>query len=382
MRADASTDRAPEPVSPDGPSAADCPDDAFAVALATLTLGPARLARLVEQYGPRHAWQRVLDGDEVVPAHVRHAARRVDVADLWASHLEAGVGICVRGSGSYPEAFEHDPDPPAVLFHRGDLDVLSGPRVAIVGTRRCTRYGIDVARELGEGLSAAGVSVVSGLALGIDAAAHHGALAAEAPPIGVVGSGLDVIYPRANRNLWSSVGERGVLLTEVPLGGLPLAWRFPARNRLIAALADVVVVVESHTRGGSLSTVAEAVKRDRPVMAVPGPVRSPASAGANQLLADGAAPACGVDDVLVALGLSPGLRRASVERRPTPDADGQAVLDAIGWQPASVDQLALRTGMAITRLVVVLERLREQRWVAGRGGWYERVGRDRATSSS
>lgn len=355
-------------------------DDVYAVALASLDLGPSRVTRLIEQHGARRAWQLVLEGTEVVPDRVRRRASSVEVTDLWARHAAAGVGVCVRGSGAYPAAFEHDPDPPAVVFHLGDLDVLSGPRVAIVGTRRCTRYGVDVAHELGEGLAAAGVAVVSGLALGIDGAAHRGALRGGAPPIGVVGSGLDVVYPRANRSLWAAVAERGLLLSECALGTTPVAWRFPARNRLIAALADVVVVVESHARGGSLSTVAEAARRDRPVLAVPGPVRSPASAGTNQLLADGCAPACGVDDVLVALGLSPGRQRASSERRPAPDADGAAVLDALGWQPATVDQLALRTGLPVNRLVVVLDQLREQRWVDGRGGWYERIGRERVSA--
>src|SRR5262249_38747100 len=153
--------------------------------------------------------------------------------------------------------------------------------------------GIDVAFELGRDLAAAGVAVVSGLAVGIDASAHAGALhAATSPPIAVVGSGLDVIYPRRNAVLWREVERRGLVLSQAPLGALPEKWRFPARNRLIAALADAVVVVESGTTGGSLHTVTEAVRRDRVVYAVPGPVRSDASAGTNRLLADGAVPAC------------------------------------------------------------------------------------------
>jgi DNA processing protein len=224
--------------------------------------------------------------------------------------------------------------------------------------------------------------VVSGLALGIDAAAHVGALRGGAPPIAVVGSGLDVVYPRGNRTLWAQVASAGVMLTEAPLGAAPVAWRFPARNRLIAALADVVVVVESHERGGSLSTVAEAARRDRPVMAVPGPIRSPASAGANRLLADGCAPVCGLDDVLVALGLSAGRDRAARERRPEPDADGAVVLDALGWHAATLEQLAMRCGLDVGRLVVALERLRLTGWVDDRGGWFERIGRERASGGA
>jgi DNA processing protein len=358
------------------------PDDAYSVALAALDLGPARLRGLLEGESAVAAWRAVVDGRADLPDDVRRRAARLDVGALWARHTDGGIGVCRRGAASYPAAFEDDPEPPAVLFHRGDLDVLSGPRVAIVGTRRCTRYGRDVALELGEGLAAAGVSVVSGLALGIDAAAHVGALRQGAPPIAVVGSGLDVVYPRAHRTLWADVAAAGVVLSEAALGAAPVAWRFPARNRLIAALADVVVVVESHERGGSLSTVAEAARRDRPVMAVPGSIRSPASAGTNRLLADGCAPACGVDDVLVAVGLSPGRRRAATERRRAPDAGGATVLDALGWQPATLEQLALRTGMGVGELVVAVDRLRQDGWIAGRGGWFERIGRERASATS
>jgi DNA processing protein len=345
-------------------------------------VSPARLRRLLDDHGPVDAWRRVRSGEAELGDAARRRAARTDVRALWRRHVEAGVGVCGRRSSSYPDVFDDDPDPPPVLFHRGDLDALSGARVAIVGTRRCTRYGRDVAVELGEGLAAAGVSVVSGLALGIDAAAHVGALRGGAPPVAVVGSGLDVVYPRANRALWEQVASSGVILAEAPLGAAPVAWRFPARNRLIAALADVVVVVESHERGGSLSTVSEAARRDRAVMAVPGPFRSPASAGTNRRGADGWAPVCGLDDVLVALGLPAGRHRAAHERRPPPDADGAVVLDALGWHAASLEQLAMRGGIDVGRLVVALERLRLAGWIEDRGGWFERIGRDRASASA
>ena len=155
--------------------------------------------------------------------------------------------------------------------------------------------------------------------MGIDGAAHAGATEVDgAPPVAVVGSGLDVVYPRRHRSLWQLVAERGVVLSEHPLGSAPVAWHFPARNRLIAALADVVVVVESQERGGSMHTVDEAQRRDVDVMAVPGPVTSRASTGTNRLLADGAEVARDATDVLVKLGLGSGSRRATVERRPAP----------------------------------------------------------------
>ena len=164
--------------------------------------------------------------------------------------------------------------------------------MALVGTRAPTRYGIGVAAQFGADLSAAGVSVVSGLALGIDGAAHEGACGAGAPPVGVVAGGLDHPYPRRHERLWERVASSGVIVSESPAGVPTEKWRFPVRNRLLAALSDVVVVVESRHHGGSRHTVDAAVDRGVPVGAVPGSIRSATSEGANALLAEGGFPAC------------------------------------------------------------------------------------------
>lgn len=369
----------------------DLPPEAWVTALASLEgMGPARLsALLADRDDPADVWRAVAGGraaragtevaevlgrggPDLVETWAR-AARELDPAAWWRRHVEAGIGVAIGTSPSYPQAFVDDVEPPAIVFLTGDPDVVVGPRVAIIGTRDCTRYGHDVARQLGSDLADAGVSVVSGLAVGIDGAAHSGALAVDgAPPIAVVGSGLDVIYPRRHRGLWQRVVERGVVLGEYPLGTAPVAWHFPARNRLIAALADVVVVVESQERGGSMHTVDEAQRRDVDVMAVPGPVTSPVSRGTNRLLADGAAVARDATDVLVKLGLGDGARRTTVERRPPPAAGDQRVLDAFDWQPAVVDHLALRTGLAIDDLVLALDQLERDGWIERRGGWFER----------
>jgi DNA processing protein len=168
------------------------------------------------------------------------------------------------------------------------------------------------------------------------------------------------------------VAAAGVLLSEAPLGLRPAAWRFPARNRLIAALAHVVVVVESHSVGGSLHTVHEAIQRDVEVMAVPGSVRNPAAAGTNQLLAEGATPVRDVDDVLVALGLQRGRRRPGSQRRPAPNATAAVVLEAFSWEPVTFEHLAVRTGLDLPALAVALEQLVAGGWVLVEGGWYER----------
>lgn len=356
------------------------PPEAFAVALASLpAMGPSRLLDLLRRFPvAAEAWARVLAGrgsdDPAVAASWRAAAARCRPADLWDGCRAAGIGVSLLGSASYPAVLADDPVPPAVVFIRGDPAALEGPRVAVIGTRRCTRYGRDVASRLGGDLAAAGVRVVSGLALGVDGAAHAGALGAGgAPPVGVVGSGLDVVYPRRHARLWDDVARAGLLLTEAPPGARPEPWRFPARNRLLAALADVVVVVESHAAGGSMLTVNEAVGRDRPVMAVPGPVVSPASAGTNELLASGAHVARDAGDVLTVLGLEAGSRRPTAEHRPAPSAADAAVLDALGWQAATTEEVATAAGVDLAAAAVALERLAAAGWVSATGGWWERV---------
>jgi DNA processing protein len=354
------------------------PDVAWLAALASLPgMGPVRLAMVTAGRTAREAWAGLATRawpavPEVAVQQWRAGVAVTDVAALWQAHGDAGVRVLGPGDHGWPSVLSEDLEPPAVLFARGDPAVLERPRVAIVGTRRCSYAGREVARSLGQDLSDAGVCVVSGLALGIDGAAHAGALAGATAPAGVVATGLDVVYPRGHTDLWRAGGEQGVLLSEYPLGVWPERWRFPARNRIIAALADVVVVVESHDRGGSMHTVESALERDRLVMAVPGSVRSPASAGTNALLAAGSPPARDAADVLVALGLD----RGAWERAPAmvaPDGDAAIVLDALGWEPSSLEQIADRLDAPLGPVAVHLASLIAEGWVAHRAGWYERV---------
>ncbi|MCD9624932.1 DNA-processing protein DprA [Rhabdothermincola salaria] len=368
------------------------PETRYVVALAALpSIGPGRLRRLLDRYGPEGAWTAVRSGRvdpslvvqpgrheraEVIERWARRAGQ-LDPDALWDAHRRAAVGVVTCDSPAFPAVLATDDDPPVVLFWRGDLDHLAGMRAAVVGTRDATRYGLDVAHALGRELAEAGVAVVSGLALGIDGAAHAGVLAIEgAPPIGVVGSGLDRVYPRAHGGLWRAVGERGLLLSEYPLGAPSAAWQFPARNRLIAALADVVVVVESHATGGAMGTAVEAGRRGRTVLAVPGPVTAPSSAGTNQLLFDGCGPARQAADVLLALGVEGVRHRPAAERRTAPTGDAERVLAALPWQPVAVEQLVLATGLALGAVVVAVEQLEDGGWVTTSAGWVERLGRD------
>ncbi|HEX4978535.1 MAG TPA: DNA-processing protein DprA [Acidimicrobiales bacterium] len=343
------------------------------------------------------AWRAVVDGraarvvdlrpgrgrsDTEIGARWAAAASVLDLAGLDRRLRALGVRVRVLGGSGYPPRLAADHDPPAVLFERsadGSLSASSAPTAAIVGTRRCTSYGREVAAELGRDLSSAGVSVISGLALGIDGAAHEGALVAgAAPPVAVVGSGLDVVYPRRHERLWHRVAAAGAVIGEAPLGAAPEAFRFPLRNRIIAALADVVVVVESHATGGSMHTVQSAIERGVPVMAVPGSVRSPSSAGANRLLADGVAPVLDATDVLVALSLSsPGAGGA--EPNPPAHVDGAdaAVLEAVGWEPTPTERVLQRTGLDLGAAASALTRLEMAGLVRSSGGAWERCGGSR-----
>jgi len=360
-------------------------------------MGPARLGALLGT-APAHAvWESVLAGtataDPFVAASLGSdaaaissrwalAAAGVDLGALEQAHAGAGIVVVARGAAGYPSRLVEDPEPPAVLCVRGDPLVLERPTVAIVGTRSCTPDGRRTAWELGRDLAAAGVTVISGLALGIDAEAHWGALdgGVGGGVAGVVGSGLDTVYPRANAALWHRIGEDGVLLSEAPLGTRPERWRFPARNRIVAGLADVVVVVESHDRGGSMHTVDAAIDRGVTVMAVPGPVRSPASRGTNGLLAETALPARDADDVLVALGLhgcaiAPAVGAAGPERRVAVNGTDRVVLDAVGWAPTSTDEVLERTGLAPPAGIAALRRLAEAGLLDEGAGWWARGSR-------
>jgi DNA processing protein len=344
------------------------PEEAYAAALASAPkLGPATLRRLLAARVPSAAWSR--------------ASGPGDVARIWQRHEEAGIEVCLPSAPDYPGRLRDDPGAPAVLFALGDLSVVNRfPTVALVGSRSPTRYGIGVAAQFAADLSGAGVSVVSGLALGIDAAAHEGACAAGAPPIAVVAGGLDAPYPMRNARLWDRVAAQGVVLSESPAGVPTEKWRFPVRNRLLAALSDVVVVVESRHHGGSMHTVHAAAERGIPVGAVPGSIRSATSAGTNALLADGCFPVCEVADILMALSLRgitlPAGDAAAPRTSPAPlhyDGPDQELFALLTQDPVSLDELARQTGLDLPALCGGLERLASAGVARDVGGWWERT---------
>lgn len=343
------------------------PEHALAIAVGDAPPPPDGLiAKVLTDHDVRAAWRR--SGLSITPA------------SMWERCGELGLDVSYVGGPGHPRVLAADPLPPPVLFSRGDRSLLDGRRVALVGTRNATAAGRHVARKFGDGLARLGVNVVSGLARGIDGEAHAGTLAGGAlgggGPIAVVASGLDVVYPKEHRRLWQQVAERGVLLSESPPGTTPLAHLFPLRNRVIAGLAEVVVVVESRERGGSLITAALAAERGIPVMAVPGSATSRAALGVNALLRDGSAPALDIQDVLVALEIDH--RRvapdARTDARPRPRRDDIAVYRACAERASTIGELAERTGRALIEVAMSLARLEQAGWLAQADGWFEVTG--------
>lgn len=248
-----------------------------------------------------------------------------------------------RRDPAYPPLLAAIHDPPARLWLRGtgEPSSLREPAVAIVGARACSAYGRAVARMLGRELAAAGLVVVSGLARGIDAEAHRGALEAGGLTVAVLGCGIDRDYPAAHAELARRVCERGLVVSEYEQGVEPAPWRFPARNRIIAGLCAATVVVEARERSGALITADFALEGGREVMAVPGEITSALSGGTNALLRLGATPVTGVDDVLEAFGL---VRPVAVE--PEPEGSAAEVLGRLREAAASIDELARATGLS------------------------------------
>jgi DNA processing protein len=308
-------------------------------------------------------------------ARVRARYDRFDAARARAAIRDAGLAAICRCDDAYPERLRDLADPPAVLHVAGDPECAGTPAsVAVVGARRATPYGLTVARELGRGLSAAGVTVVSGLALGVDAAAHAGALEGAAAPVAVLAGGADRPYPASKRTLYAAVRAAGAVVSEMPPGFGIHRWAFVARNRLIAALAQVVVVVEATERSGSLTTADLAAELGRTVAAVPGRVTCATATGVNALLRDGAVLVRNVDDVLEQLADITG---AQYEVCP-PGENGldpilRQVLDAIGAGHSTLPML-VGCGFDARTVLAGLGELEARGLVRrGFGGRYERA---------
>jgi len=365
-------------------------DQIAAAALCALPkIGPKRLMTLLKHHDPQTAWA-VVQGrakpNEVVSAMLRveglvtllrHRATQDLQDQIEQRCIRSGIKITIFGDENYPRALIADLAPPAVLFYFGDLSALNSRRVGMVGTRSATASGRYLASHIAHDLATNDVCVVSGLARGIDAWAHRGALRAlesrsAGRPVGVVASGLDVVYPRENAQLWQDIAKRGALISESAPGSPPEAFRFPLRNRILAALSEVLVVVESRDTGGSMITVDEAQKRDVTVLAVPGSPRNVASNGTNQLIQQGCLPIIGAQDVLVALGLDNRRAQENIyDPRVRLSTSDQSLVSMMAGSPFTFDDFVIRSCLATIDAAVSLGRLEALGWIVENSGWWE-----------
>ena len=330
-------------------------------------LGCGLISRLVAHYGGAEAVLRSrgrgcgaisgvgprlqeLLGDD---AQVERARRQAD-AELVRLADFGGQLLCPEMT-QYPRALLTIVDPPALLFCRGNLSLLSLPAIALIGSRAASDYGRRVADHLAAELVAQDVAVVSGAAYGIDAAAHQGALQTGGPTIAVLGCGLDIVYPKAHASLLADIAASGLILSEYPLGTQPDGFRFPARNRIISGLSSGVVVVEATEKSGSLITASFALDQGREVFAVPGRVDSVKSAGCHRLIRQGAQLVRHAGDILEALGWGVPASGASDSVSSCPDtvglsADEQQLWVALDVYPQDIDTLGRRSGLSVTIL--------------------------------
>lgn len=323
-------------------------------------LGATR-AQLERAGGPAAA--ELLRPEGIVPA--------IERSLRWAR--EPGHAIVTLADAAYPKLLLEIQDPPPLLYAVGRLDLLERPALAVVGSRNATTQGARNAEQFARAFSEAGLTIVSGLALGIDAAAHRGGLAGAGSTIAVLGTGVDVIYPRQNAALAQRIAESGLLLSEFPLGAAGAAHHFPRRNRLISGLSQGCLVIEAALASGSLITARAAAEQGREVFAVPGSIHSPLSKGCHTLIKQGAKLVESAEDVLAELTAFRRTGYASTRAAPAA-TEGEPLLAQMGFDPVDVDSLCARTGMAAKQVTAELLRLELAGQVAALpGGMYQRL---------
>lgn len=334
-----------------------------ALILSTSGIGKVRLEKLKQVFGDaRSAWQAdsaklqqagVLNAKEI-DRFLHHRLRQEPEA-VFADWQAKGINICSQADDDYPPLLRRCYNSPPYLFYRGHL-APDAVYLAVVGSRHATPYGRNVARSFSERLSRCGVTIVSGAARGIDAAAHEGALTGASPTIAVLGSGVDIAYPPENKRLIEQIAQTGCVLSEYPPGTPPAPGRFPARNRIIAGMSLAVLVVEAAEKSGALITADLALEENRDVYAIPGSIFSDASRGTHRLIQQGARLIASVDDILQEMGLSATGTSQSGSVSLTPAE--KTVLAALSVEEAkSLEELIHKLGMAAADLQVLLLQL-------------------------
>lgn len=283
---------------------------------------------------------------------------------------QPGNHLVTLADSAYPRALLEIPDPPPMLYAKGRIELLNVPSLAIVGSRNATPQGEKTAEAFAHALSDAGYCVVSGLALGIDGAAHRGALAGRGSTVAAVGTGLDIVYPARHRQLAHQISEGGLLISEFPIGTPSMAQNFPRRNRLISGLSLGCLVVEAHLQSGSLITARLAAEQGREVFAIPGSIHSPVSKGCHRLIKQGAKLVETIEDILEELGAIAPVAAGMDEATP---AD-EPLLEHLGHDPVGMDALVARSGLTSETLSAMLLVLELDGKVASLpGGRYQRI---------
>ena len=322
---------------------------------------------------------RTLPGATLDELFSEKVARAVERALQWSA--APGHSVVTLADSAYPKLLLEIADPPAVLYCVGRTELLNRPSLAVVGSRNATAQGVRDAERFARALSDAGLTIVSGLALGIDAAAHRGGIAGRGSTIAVFGNGIDIVYPPRNEPLAQEVGVRGLLVSEFPLGTPSARQNFPRRNRVISGLSRGVLIVEAAIASGSLITARAAAEQGREVFAVPGSIHSPLSKGCHSLIKSGAKLVESADDVMSELTAfqrtePAGEASGSVADPASGDAptQGSAVLAHMGFEPVDIDSLCTRAGLPVDRVAAELLRLElDGRIAALPGGLYQRL---------
>jgi DNA processing protein len=335
-----------------------------AAALASLPGATAsRLRALWKRHGtPQHAMEAVRKGQacDLLPklGTGNKWPRRADPDVISAQLQRRSTRVMVPDDVDWPIDDALLRQPPGILFVEGErFEALHRPKISIVGTRAASPHGIADARDIAHAAASAGYTIVSGLALGIDGAAHRGAINAHGLTVGVIATGSDVVYPRRHANLFARVRAEGLIIGEYPFGTQPETWRFPVRNRIIAALGMALVVVEAKSKGGALSTVEHALRAGRDILAVPGSRRNPAAAGTNALLRDGAIALLEPRDLFVALGRAGEHTGWSGVAGVPLSTTARRVATAFAGDAATLDDLVGRTGLAVAEVAGALREL-------------------------
>ena len=340
-------------------------------------LGPAKVQALLERFSdPETAWHAAeielarLGFDRRSLNNFLKSRKTINLDVELGKVTDKGVSLIPFGSDEYPHCLKEIPAPPVVLYVWGDLIEADRQALAIVGTRRLTSYGRQMARELAQGLARSGITVVSGLARGIDTEAHHSALDAGGRTIAVLGSGLDYIYPAENRGLVDRIlsSGQGAIISEYPLATKPQGKNFPPRNRIISGLSLGSIVVEGAIKSGAMITARYAVEQNREVFAVPGFVNSPASAGPNYLIQQGAKLITSVEDVLEEVQVEQVIHQQAFQMALPESAEEAALLPVLGHEPQHIDELVKLSALPSSQVSSTLTLLELKGMVQHVGG--------------